>query len=146
VATSCVNIGILIFNHVSVPLLQSYILEPLTLFVSGFLVHTNHKRTVTSSAILLLFWPAYIFGLVIWGRTLLLTHPHASDAQVLLALRCTVAGLGLGCFALELIAPTFESESDEDDMDVGHVANPIVTANIFSKLTFMYMTSLLKKG
>lgn len=143
--TSCVNLGILIFNHVSVPLIQSYILEPLALFASGFLVYTNHTRTATSSSTSLLFWPLYIFGLIIWGRTLLLTHPHASHVQVLLALRCAVAGLGLGYFALELIAPEFEPGPD-DEVDSGHVANPIVTANIFSKWTFMYMTPLMKKG
>lgn len=141
------NLAILIIQRVSVPLLQSYILEPLALFASCFLVYTNHTRSRTSSSTILLFWPVYLLGLAIWTRTLLLIDPHAPHKQLLIAVRSGVAASGLASFALELIAPKFEHlEEDEASLDQGHVANPIETANIFSRWTFMYMTPLLKKG
>lgn len=119
----------------------------MALFASCFLVYTNHTRSQTSSSTILFFWPLYFLGLAVWARTLLLIDPHAPHIQLLLALRSGVAVSGLASFALELVAPKFESiDADEETLDEGHVVNPIETANIFSKWTFMYMTPLLKKG
>ena len=52
---------------------------------------------------------------------------------------------GLFSFALELFAPKFELDLDED-FDETHVENPVISANVFSKWSFGYMTPLLKKG
>jgi ATP-binding cassette, subfamily C (CFTR/MRP), member 1 len=144
---SLADLGIIVFHHVPVPVLQSYILESVALLLIWFLVYTNHTRSRTSSSVVLLFWPPYLLGLAVWFRTLLLMHPHASQVETLFVLRCVVAGTGLASFALELIAPKFEFSIDDDnEFDEGHVPNPILTANIFSKWFFSYMTPLMKKG
>jgi ATP-binding cassette subfamily C (CFTR/MRP) protein 1 len=140
------NLAYIVFGHVRVPVLQSYILEPLALLPAIFLTHANHKRSRTSSSTLLLFWPAYITALLVWGRTLVATHSEdVSNVIVLLALRSAVTVFGLFSFALELLAPKFEPDLNEE-VDETQVENPFISANIFSRWSFSYMTPLLKKG
>lgn len=52
---------------------------------------------------------------------------------------------GLFSFALELIAPKFEPDLG-GEVDETHVENPVISANIFSRWTFGYMTPTLRKG
>ena len=52
---------------------------------------------------------------------------------------------GLFSFALELLAPKFEPDLC-GEIDETHVENPLISANIFSRWSFGYMTPLLKKG
>jgi len=145
-SVSLANLSYIVFGHVRVPVLQSYILEPLALLPAIFLTHTNHKQTRTSSSTLLLFWPAYVVALLIWGRTLVATHSeNVSDVIALLALRSAVTVFGLFSFALELLAPKFEPDLC-GEIDETHVENPLISANIFSRWSFGYMTPLLKKG
>jgi len=145
-SVSLANLVYIVFGRVHVPVLQSYILEPLALLPTIFLTRTNHTRTRTSSSTLLLFWPAYIVALLIWGRTLLTSYSeNVSDVIILLALRSAVAVFGLSSFALELFAPKFEPDLD-GEMDEAHVENPLLSANIFSRWSFSYMTPMLKKG
>ena len=140
------NLAYIVFGHVRVPILQSYILEPLALLPAIFLTYTNHKQTRTSSSILLLFWPAYTIGILIWGRTLAATHSeNLGDVIVPLALRFAVVVFGHFAFTLELLAPKFEPDLD-DEIDEADVENPLVSANIFSRWSFGYMTPLLEKG
>jgi hypothetical protein len=140
------NIAFVAFGHIRVPVFQSYILEPLALLPAIFLTHANHKRTRTSSSTLLLFWPTYTVALLIWGRTLATIYSgNISDIIVPLALRFGVLLFGLFSFALELIAPKFELDID-DEVDETHVENPIISANIFSRWSFGYMTPTLRKG
>ena len=144
-SVSLANIAYIVFGHVHVPVLQSYILEPLALLPAILLTHKNHTQTRTSSSTLLLFWPTYIIALLIWGRTLITTHSeNPSDVIVLLALRSAVVMFGLFSFALELFAPKFEPDLDE--IDETHVDNPLISANIFSRWSFGYMTPMLEKG
>ena len=143
---SLANLAYIVFGHVHVPVLQSYILEPLALLPAIFLTHANHTQSHTSSSILLLFWPAYTVALLIWGRTLIATHSeNLSVVIVLLALRSAVEVFGLFSFALELLAPKFESDLAEE-IDEGYVRNPFISANIFSRWSFGYMTPMLEKG
>jgi ATP-binding cassette subfamily C (CFTR/MRP) protein 1 len=145
-SVSLANLAYIVFGHVRVPVLQSYILEPLALLPAIFLTHTNHTQTRTSSSTLLLFWPTYTVALLVWGRTLITTHSeNVSDVIVLLALRSAVAVFGLFSFGLELLAPKFEPDLDEE-IDETHVENPLISANIFSRWSFGYMTPMLKKG
>ena len=145
-SVSLANLAYIVFGHVPVPVLQSYILEPLALLPAIFLTHANHRQTQTSSSTLLLFWPAYTVSLLVWGRTLVATHSeNISDVIVPLALRSAVAVFGLFSFALELLAPKFEADLGEE-IDETYVDNPITSANIFSRWSFSYMTPLLKKG
>jgi len=146
VSVSLANLSYIVFGHVRVPVLQSYILEPLALVPAIFLTHTNHKQNRTSSSALLLFWPAYVVALLIWGRTLVTTHSeNVSDVITLLALRSAVTVFGLFSFALELLAPKFEPDLC-GEIDETHVENPLISANIFSRWSFGYMTPLLRKG
>jgi len=52
---------------------------------------------------------------------------------------------GLFSFALELLAPKFEPDLCEE-IDETHVENPLISANIFSRWSFGYMTPLLRRG
>ena len=143
---SLANLTYIVFGRVQVPVLQSYILEPLALLPTIFLTHANHTQTRTSSSPLLLFWPTYVVALLVWGRTLITVHSeNVSDVIVLLALRSAVAVFGLFSFGLELLAPKFEPDLDRG-VDETHVENPLVSANILSRWSFGYMTPLLKKG
>lgn len=143
---SLANLAYVVFGHIRVPVLQFHILEPLALLPAIFLTYTNHRRTRTSSSNLLLFWPAYIVSLLIWGRTIIAIHYHnVSGIIIPLALRSAVAVFGFFSFALELISPKFEPDLGEE-IDETHVENPVLSANIFSKWSFSYMTPMLKKG
>ena len=52
---------------------------------------------------------------------------------------------GLFSFALELIAPKFGPDLGRD-IDETDVENPLLSANVFSRWSFSYMTPLLEKG
>lgn len=112
----------------SVPILQSYILEPLSLAAAIFLTYFNHTRTRTSSAILLIFWPLYAIGLAIWIRTVLATP--FENGRVVLLFKLFAAGNGLLSFFLECFGPEYDTEPSLGDKD--HMENPLITANIFS--------------
>jgi len=145
-SVSLANLAYILFGHVRVPVLRSYILEPLALLPAILLTHTNHKQTRTSSSTLLLFWPTYAVALLVWGRTLITIHSEdISDVIVPLALRSAVALFGLFSFGLELLAPKFEPDLDEE-FDETHVENPFTSANVFSRWSFGYMTPMLEKG
>jgi ATP-binding cassette subfamily C (CFTR/MRP) protein 1 len=144
-SVSLANLAYVVFGHVRVPALQSYILEPFALLLTHFLTHLNHEQTRTSSSTLLLFWPTYTVALLIWGRTLIAIHSDVSDIIVPLALRSAVVLFGLFSFTLELVSPKFEPDLDEE-MDETYVENPVLSANIFSRWSFGYVTPLLNKG
>ena len=145
-SVSLANLTYIVFGHVPVPVLQSYILEPLALLPAIFLTHANHRQTQTSSSTLLLFWPVYTVALLVWGRALVATHSeNISGVIVPLALRSAVAVFGLFSFALELFAPKFEADLGEE-IDETYVDNPITSANILSRWSFSYVTPLLKNG
>lgn len=145
-SVSLANLVYIVFGHIRVPVLQFYILEPLALLPAIFLTRANHTQTRTSASTLLLFWPTYTVALLIWGRTLVTTHSeNVSNVIVLLALRSAVAVFGLFSFALELIAPKLEPDLSEE-IDETHVESPLISANIFSRWSFGYMTPMLKKG
>lgn len=135
--TSGVNLIYILVQRVSVPVRQSYVLEVIALIATIPLTYVTHQRTRTSSSILLLFWPVYSVGLLIWARTLIATKT-SGDVVPVLALRCAVIGLGLISFIFECFAP--------EEIDPLEHENPIYTANIFSRWTFGWMTPLMKKG
>lgn len=140
------NLIYVVLDHTRVPVFQSYILEPLALLPTIPLAHINHKQTRTSSSILLLFWPTYAVAVFIWGRTIVTVYSeNLNDFLVPLSMRFGVVVFGLLSFAFELVAPEFKPHIGEETGDA-HVENPILSANIFSRWTFGYMTPMLKKG
>ncbi|KAG5642914.1 hypothetical protein DXG03_001885 [Asterophora parasitica] len=140
---SLTNFVLIITQNKSVPVLQSYIAEPLALASAILLTYFNHTRTHTSSSILLVFWPLYIGGLGIWGRSFWTTQND--DEHIITALKAAVGGLGLIAFALESLGPEYDKEPDLGDNKV-HTENPLITANLFSVWSFGWMTPLMKKG
>ncbi|KAJ3872855.1 multidrug resistance-associated ABC transporter [Lentinula edodes] len=135
--TSLANLTIILFLHKSVPLLQSYILEPISILGIIFLTYYNHTRARNSSTALLIYWPIDTIIVLIWVRTTVAKDFHLFRLPV--ALKCTVCVLGLLSFALECIGPEFDQKSDLHE-------SPILTANIFGNWAFSWMTPLMRKG
>ncbi|KAI0763773.1 metal resistance protein YCF1 [Trametes elegans] len=143
-ASSCANLILIIVTHRPVVFIGSYVLEVAALLVSPFLVSLNHRRTRASSSLVLLFWPIYALAVIVWARTSLTISPTGLLPVVIL--RCAVTLLGLGAFALECLGPEFTDEDRPEHIVKGHVESPLLTANIFSKWSFMWMDKLMKKG
>ncbi|KAJ7760397.1 P-loop containing nucleoside triphosphate hydrolase protein [Mycena metata] len=140
-ATSVTNLFLVIVPlQNSIPVLESHILEPVTLLGTIFLTYYNHTRQRTSSSLLLIFWPIYSAALALWARTIILTG--FDHYRLLLILKGTVVLLGLTSFALECIGPEIGLPEDEKAIH----ENPILTANIFSRWSFDWMTGLMQKG
>ncbi|KAJ7248513.1 P-loop containing nucleoside triphosphate hydrolase protein [Mycena rebaudengoi] len=134
---SVTNLVLIIHLHKSVPVLQSYILEPVAVSSSIALTYFNHTRERRSSSILLLFWPIYLICLAVWARSVV-TRDFDYDRS-LLFLKGGVGLLGLASFVLECIGPEMGIPKDAHE-------NPILTANIFSLWSFAFMTPLMRKG
>ena len=109
-------------------------IDPLLLFLLLLLTVKNHHRSRRSSTIVLLFWPIYVVGSLIW------VHVHIpSDLPRLrlnFYLRCAALVLGVFSWALECLGPERAKKGE----------NPILTANVYSKWFFIYLTPLMEKG
>ena len=135
---------LVVATHRPAALIQSYILEVIALLLAPFLTYLNHYRSRTSSSLLLLFWPTYLAGLLVWARTEWMAHWSAMHLVVFL--KAAVAGCGLIAFALECFGSEFTLEDHPELADKGVVESPLLTANIFSIWTFAWMDELMKKG
>ncbi|KAI0352362.1 metal resistance protein YCF1 [Trametes cingulata] len=143
-AASCANLILIFVTRRPVVFVASYALEIVALFISPFLVSLNHLRTRASSSLILLFWPIYALAIVVWARTSLTISPVALLPVVVI--RGVVTLLGLAAFALECLGTEFTEEDRPEHFVKGHVESPLLTANIFSKWSFMWMDTLMKKG
>ncbi|KAI0675473.1 metal resistance protein YCF1 [Trametes maxima] len=143
-ATSCANLILIFVTNRQVVCIGSYALEIAALVIAPFHVSSNHRRTRTSSSVVLLFWPIYALAILVWARTIL-TISSISFLPVVIV-RCVVTLLGLAAFALECLGPEFSEEDRPEQFVKGHVESPLLTANIFSKWSFMWMDTLMKKG
>jgi len=118
----------------NLPLWSSAILEPLALVALTLLTYFNHQRTQTASSISLIFWPIYGINTLFLARTHVFTRiPHY---RTHLYIWGAIFLLGITAFSLECVGP-----EDPENWE-----NPIVTASVFSRWTFSYMTPLVKKG
>ncbi|KAJ6621301.1 metal resistance protein YCF1 [Mycena sp. CBHHK59/15] len=131
---------VILAGKLSVPVLESYVLEALALLGSVFLTYFNHTRQRKSSSMLLIFWPMYVASLAIWGRSVVLRDSTYYD--FVLALKCGVACLGSTSFILECFGPEIGMPEDEKS----NLESPVLTANIFSIWSFGWMTALMAKG
>ncbi|KAJ3500325.1 hypothetical protein NLJ89_g9851 [Agrocybe chaxingu] len=138
--SSLANVVLVAYLHKSVPVLQSYIVEPLTLAAVVVFSYFNHTRTRTASALLLVFWPLYICAMVVWTRTVISKGLHSF--VVILSLKLTTVGAGAISYALECFGP----EVGLLPSDKLNKESPLLTANIYSIWTFSWMTPLMKKG
>ncbi|KAJ7634168.1 P-loop containing nucleoside triphosphate hydrolase protein [Mycena polygramma] len=140
-ASSVANLVVVLLRHrETVPVLQTYILEPVALLASLALTYYNHTRQRTSSSVLLIFWPVYTIALLIWARSVSLRD--FDHYRLLLVLKGSVAVFGLATFSLECIGPEIGLPKDEKSVH----ENPILTANVFSLWSFGWMTPLMAKG
>nr|GAT42967.1 predicted protein [Mycena chlorophos] len=127
-------------THQHVALLQWYILEPLTLLSALVLTYFNHTRARMSSTTLLLFWPLYAIALAIWTRSVLVDK--SGDYRTLLVLKGTLLLSGAAAFLLECVGPEIGLPKNEKFIH----ESPLLTANIFNRWFFGWITPLLAKG
>ncbi|KAJ6497380.1 hypothetical protein C8R45DRAFT_1071980 [Mycena sanguinolenta] len=138
-ASSVATLIVALHLEKPVPVLEAYILEPLG---SIFLSYYNHTRARRSASVLLLFWPAYTICLAIWARTTIWRDFDQYRLVFLLKGGTAIFGLFVS-FSLECIGPEIGLSKDEKSI---HEDPPILTANIFSRWTFGWMTGLMAKG
>ncbi|KAI0819664.1 metal resistance protein YCF1 [Trametes gibbosa] len=143
-AVSCTNLILIYVTRRPVVFIASYALEATALLVSLVLISFNHTRTRASSSLVLLFWPIYTLGVLVWARTSLTISPVALLPVVLI--KSAVTLLGLVAFALECLGPEFTDEDRPEHFVKGHVESPLLTANIFSIWSFSWMDTLMQKG
>ncbi|OJA12951.1 hypothetical protein AZE42_07484 [Rhizopogon vesiculosus] len=136
IAASCFNLFVVLSLKHAASVVWPYVLEPLALLASWVLTQLNHRRTRSSSTILLLFWPAYIAALAIWSRSFL-QHDVPGKLFVFLS-KWAVQLFALPAYALECISP--------DDLDRNNTESPIITANVYSIWSFAWLTPLMEKG
>jgi len=125
---SVANLLLILATRRTVPVSYSYFIESFALISAISLTYFHHTRARTSSTVLLLFWPLYTIGLLIWIRTII--SSNLEDNRPILALKCIAAGFGLLSFALECFGPEHGAESSLHDQE--HSEHPLLTANVFS--------------
>ncbi|KAK0202906.1 P-loop containing nucleoside triphosphate hydrolase protein [Desarmillaria ectypa] len=137
---SIANLLYTVYARIPVPVFQSYIFESVSLVAAVVLTFFNHTRARNSSAILLIYWPLHSLVYAIWTRTVLTNGFN----HVLFTFKSIIEGLGVLSFLLECVGPEWGSE---EKISKGmHAENPVITANIFSRWFFSWMTPLMKKG
>lgn len=147
-----------------------YALLFLVLLVFTHLTWLNHHTSRRSANLILLFWPLYILISAVRVRTMILTGQLSLDITNSATGRVTLAreslwfasaGFGLIEFVLELYSPEKRWKSggiklpddDEDEArdtvdgyrsmgknEYGDVESPVVSANIYERLTFSWLT------
>ncbi|CAE6455011.1 unnamed protein product [Rhizoctonia solani] len=125
---------------VSAPVISALVTLVSSLFV-GILVYYNHTRTRRSSTTLLTLWPFYLLEQAIFIRTQLLLHQQHT---VFFALRCALFATGAISWALECFCPDcmkHDPDAEPEDKEL-----PYERANVYSRLTFGWMTPLMKLG
>ncbi|KAL6300043.1 metal resistance protein YCF1 [Sparassis latifolia] len=142
--SSTANLLLILATHRPVATIYAYALEAAVLLIAPYLTSLNHYRARTSSTLLLLFWPSYVFGLLVWGWTVYNTA--FPPLLLVVALRCAVVVFGLTAFSLECLGPEFTAEDSPANDDKGQVESPLLKANVFSVWTFSWMSNLMQKG
>ncbi|CAE6405604.1 unnamed protein product [Rhizoctonia solani] len=125
---------------ISAPVLSALITLIASLFV-GLLTYYNHTRTRRSSTILLTLWPFYLLQQAVILRTQLLLH---QSHEVLFALQCALLAVGALSWALECFCP--DRVKQDPDAEPEEKELPYERANVYSRLTFGWMTPLMKLG
>lgn len=113
-------------------------------FALAFAIHQyEHERSSTPSGLLLLYWPSYI---VLNGLKLhsLILHGNSGKNKILFILLAVSEGIAVLIFVLEWLVPKARSEYQALSEDEARC--PIEDADIFSVLTFGWMTPLMKEG
>ena len=118
---SIANVLFILFHPSNpVPVLYSYLLEPLALTSILIFTHFNHTRTRSSSTVLLIFWPLYIAAIAAWTRTVM--FKNLDQYLVILSIKCATLGLAAVAFGFECGGSEFGDNPD----------SPLITANVYS--------------
>lgn len=106
--------------------------------------HLEYDRSRVPNGVLLFYWLFFIIihGIQLRSSVILHDEHHRLPWFIILA---TIEAAGVGIFCLELIPPKQKSAYGEIGSDVGNEC-PIETANVFSRLTFGWMTPIMKEG
>ena len=118
------------------------ILNLLSLGVIFYIQYIEHWRSRTPSAVALLYW---LFLLIVYGiklRSLVAQHMHHHSVAYFAVFTANV-GLALVSLVLEWLVPkklsAYDALGDEDEC-------PVEYADFFSRLTFGWMTPLMRYG
>ncbi|GAB1525242.1 hypothetical protein RhiTH_008400 [Rhizoctonia solani] len=125
---------------ISAPVIDAVVTLISSLFI-GVLTYYNHTRTRRSSTILLTLWPFYLLEQAVAIRTQVLLHQSPS---ALFAIQCALLGVGVISWTLECFCPDrvkHDPDAEPEDKEL-----PYERANIYSRLTFGWMTPLMKLG
>ncbi|KAF8703060.1 ABC transporter transmembrane region, partial [Rhizoctonia solani] len=125
---------------ISAPVIDAVVTLISSLFV-GVLTYYNHTRTRRSSTILLTLWPFYLLEQAVAIRTQVLLHQSSS---ALFAIQCALLGVGVISWTLECFCP--DRVKQDPDAEPEDKELPYERANIYSRLTFGWMTPLMKLG
>ncbi|KAG1740326.1 P-loop containing nucleoside triphosphate hydrolase protein [Suillus lakei] len=136
IIASSFNLFVVLSFKQTASVVWPYVLEPLALLASLILTRLNHRRTRSSSTILLLFWPCYTASLAIWTRSF--AQDEVPKGLFVILSKWAVELFALAAYALECISP--------DDSVKDNTESPVVTANTYSIWSFAWLTPLMKKG
>ncbi|KAF8747849.1 ABC transporter transmembrane region [Rhizoctonia solani] len=125
---------------ISAPVIDAVVTLISSLFI-GVLTYYNHTRTRRSSTILLTLWPFYLLEQAVAIRTQVLLHRSPS---ALFAIQCALLGVGVISWTLECFCP--DRVKQDPDAEPEDKEFPYERANIYSRLTFGWMTPLMKLG
>ncbi|QRV89229.1 ABC transporter transmembrane region [Ceratobasidium sp. AG-Ba] len=145
VALSCASFVISLVqlgpNKVASAPVVSALITLISSLLVGSLTYLNHTRTRRSSTILLTLWPLFILEQAISLRTqVLIGHTR----NVRFALDCAFVGAGLISWTLECFCP--DRTKIDPDAEPEEKELPYERANVYSRLTFGWMTPLMKLG
>ncbi|KAI5806479.1 multidrug resistance-associated protein 1 [Peziza echinospora] len=108
--------------------------------------HLEHARSIVPSAVLLIYWPLYLLGNAIRIHSLAVGgdfKPHKVSTYYLPAAEL----IALVIYLLEWLVPKAKSEyAIVDDEEHEFPICPMEEANIYSVLTFSWMTAMMKAG
>ncbi|KAG1838637.1 P-loop containing nucleoside triphosphate hydrolase protein [Suillus subalutaceus] len=136
IVASCFNLFVVLSLKQTASVVWPHVLEPLALLASWILTRLNHRRTRSSSTILLLFWPCYTVGLAIWTRSF--TQDEISKGLFVVLSKWAVELFSFPAYVLECVSP--------DDSVNDNTESPVVTANVYSIWSFAWLTPLMQKG
>jgi ATP-binding cassette subfamily C (CFTR/MRP) protein 1 len=129
-------------KHQSPAVFLSLVSQTLAFLILPALTRHNDLRARRSSTLMLLFWPAYLTGYLIWARTAAATN-WARHHQVDFILASIVALLGLFHWAIECFGPEHGNDASQvPNRDPNESAYG--TANVYSRWTFHWMDNLMK--
>lgn len=107
--------------------------------------HYEYDRSRVPNGVLLFYWPFFIIvhGIELHSLVILRDEHRRLPRLIVLAI---IEAAGIAVFCLELLASKKQSLYFAIDGEEVENECPIETANVFSRLTFGWMTPIMKEG